>query len=185
MHVLTIVGSDRPGSFNRRLADVAAAHLPEGATLSRLDHLTDLPFYTEARERALVDGTGAMSLQPVRDLHDAVRAADSILVVTPEYNGGTTAQLKNAIDWASRPREDAPIAGKRVAVIGASPSPGGTAGARAQLVTHLRVAGAHPIPDTVGVASAHQALAAAAASLDADTAAALRELVGRLVPVTA
>lgn len=182
MNLLLLVGSDRAGSFNVQLAEIALAHLPEGTTVTRFERLRELPFYTGALEQVLAGGEGGDALAPVRDLHDAVRSADAILIVTPEYNGGTPAQLKNAIDWASRPREGAPIADKRVAVIGASPSPGGTARARAQVVIHLQVAAASPIEDTVGVATAHEALADG--TLDADTTEALRELLGRLVPAT-
>lgn len=183
MNLLLLVGSDRAGSFNARFAEIALAQLPQGATVSTFDRLLALPFYTDALEQALTRGEQGEALAPVHDLHEAVRAADAILIVTPEYNGGAPAQLKNAIDWASRPREDAPIADKRVAVIGATPSPGGTARAREHVILHLKIAAAAPIEETVGIAAAHEALADG--TLDAETTAALRGLLDRLVPVSA
>src|SRR4029077_9027979 len=63
-----------------------------------------------------------------------IRAADAILLVTPEYNYSIPGVLKNAIDWAARPYGDSAWKGKPVAIMGASPGLLGTA--RAQY--HLR-----------------------------------------------
>jgi NAD(P)H-dependent FMN reductase len=63
--------------------------------------------------------------------------------------------LKNAIDWASRPRGSAAIAGKPVAVLSVSPSPRGAQWAREDAVKVLRVAGAVPLEQSIGVASVH------------------------------
>lgn len=174
MNLLVLVGSDRAGSVNARLAEAALDLLPEGASVSRFERLTELPFYTEALDNTA--GRPAI----VRELDAAIATADALLIVTPEYNGGPPAQLKNAIDWASRPRESASIAGKRVAVIGASPSPGGTARARAAVLLNLTVAGAEPIEDTVGVAHAHESMSD---GLPAETIAEFQALLDRLQPV--
>lgn len=174
MNLLVLVGSDRPGSFNVQLADAALTVVPDGTTVRRFERLLELPFFTQAQE----EDRPAV----VRELDSAVEAADAILVVTPEYNGGTPAQLKNAIDWLSRPHGRAPIAGKRAAVIGASPSRGGTASARAAVVTHLGRAGAEPVEDTVGVATAHETMAD---GVPEETLAEIRALLEQLVPVSA
>lgn len=176
MNVLVLVGSTRTGSFNVQLAESAIALLPEGTTASRFEKLLELPFYTDA----LDNETDRPAV--VRELDAAIEAADALLLVTPEYNGGPPAQMKNVIDWASRPRGNAPIAGKRVAVIGASPSPGGTARSRAAIVLNLTVAGAAPIEDTVGIAKAHETMTD---GLPEETVAELRALLERLVPVSA
>lgn len=72
--------------------------------------------------------------ESVQALQEAVRNADAILFITPEYNFGVPGVLKNAIDWASRPPRKSPIYGKPAAIFGGSPGMVGTG--RAQL--HLR-----------------------------------------------
>ena len=73
-----------------------------------------MPFYNED-----LDGPGDVP-GPAQALRDAVRRADALLLVTPEYNGSLPAVLKNAIDWTSRPHQAGAITGKPVAVAGAS-----------------------------------------------------------------
>jgi len=68
--------------------------------------------------------------QKVVELKQRIRAADAILLVTPEYNYGMPGVLKNAIDWASRPHGDNAWNGKPVAIMSAAMSMGG--GIRAQ-----------------------------------------------------
>jgi len=63
----------------------------------------------------------------------AIRAADAVLFVTPEYNHGVPGVMKNAVDWASRPARDAALNGKPVGIIGASPGQTGTARGQSQL----------------------------------------------------
>jgi chromate reductase len=69
----------------------------------------------------------------VNALADAIRAADGVIIVTPEYNFSIPGGLKNALDWVSRLKEQ-PFVGKPVALQSASPGPVG--GARMQY--HLR-----------------------------------------------
>ena len=69
----------------------------------------------------------------VTNLRDAVRAADGLLIATPEYNHGVPGVLKNAIDWLSRPPRASSLNGKPAAIMGASPGIGGTARAQSQL----------------------------------------------------
>ncbi len=71
--------------------------------------------------------------EPVRRMKEAIRAADAVLIATPEYQHGLPGVLKNALDWASRPPGDSPMSGKIVGMMGASPSPVGTARAHLQL----------------------------------------------------
>ena len=102
-----------------------------------------------------------------------------MLIVTPEYNGSLPSAIKNAVDWTSRPRGVAAIAGKPAAVIAASGSPKGAQWAREDGVKVLKVAGADVIEDTVGIGSSFQAFVDGRLA-DADLDAALRDLVGRL-----
>ncbi|HMM94213.1 NAD(P)H-dependent oxidoreductase [Phycicoccus sp.] len=151
MNVLVLVGSLRAGSTNRQLADAAVAHLPAGVGTTVFERLADLPHYSEE-----LDHDDALP-EVARDLRDAVADHDAVLLVTPEYNGSLPSALKNAIDWASRPRGAAVIAGKPAAVIGASGSPRAAQWAREDGVRVLTVAGADVVDDTVGVGSAFQA----------------------------
>ena len=72
--------------------------------------------------------------------------ADALLVATPEYNHGVPGVLKNAIDWASRPRVSSPLTDKPVAIMGASPGQGSTARAQAQLRETFVFTGACVMP---------------------------------------
>lgn len=151
MNVLVLLGSLRAGSTNRQLADAAVAHLPAGIEATVFERLSELPHYSEE-----LDHDDALP-QVARDLREAVADADAVLLVTPEYNGSLPSALKNAVDWASRPRGAAAMAGKPAAVLGASGSPNAAKWAREDGVKVLRVAGADVIDDTVGVGSSFQA----------------------------
>jgi chromate reductase len=76
----------------------------------------------------------------------AIADADALLVSTPEYNHGVPGVLKNALDWASRPRVTSPLRDKPVAVMGASPGNGSTARAQAQLRETFVFTGACVMP---------------------------------------
>jgi chromate reductase, NAD(P)H dehydrogenase (quinone) len=134
MYLLGIAGSLREGSYNRGLLRAARELAPEGVELAEHD-LRGLPFYDGDLEAA-GDPT------PVRELKDAIRRADALVIATPEYNRGLPGGLKNAIDWASRPALASPLARKRVAIMGASTGLGGTARAQQQLRDALGFPGA-------------------------------------------
>ena len=125
MAILGIAGSLRQGSYNRAALRAAEQLVPEGARLDIFD-LAGIPPFNQDDER---------NLPPrVVELKRSFRAADAVLLVTPEYNYSIPGVLKNAIDWASRPYGDNSWDGKPVAVMGASLGALGTA--RAQY--HLR-----------------------------------------------
>lgn len=111
--VAVLVGSLRSGSVNRQVAEVAAEHAPEGATVRIVEDLASVPFYDEDIDSAPLDPAAAR-------LRAEIDAADAVLIVTPEYNGTMPAVVKNAIDWTSRPYGAGALKGKPVAVIGAS-----------------------------------------------------------------
>lgn len=150
MNVLVLVGSLRAGSTNGLLADVAVAALPAETTVTRWERLTELPYYSEDLD---TDTPPAI----VEEFRDVVASADALIIVTPEYNGSLPAVVKNAIDWASRPRGAASIAGLPAAVLAASGSPRAALWAREDAVKSLRVAGALPLAETVGIGSAWNA----------------------------
>lgn len=137
MNILGISGSLRRASFNTALLHAAAERLPADTTLTIHD-LHELPLFDQDVE----DQGDPIA---VTALKQAIDAADGVLLASPEYNGGITGVLKNAIDWASRKgttRETAPLVGKRVCIVGASPGITGTVRAQDALRLVLRRAGA-------------------------------------------
>jgi chromate reductase len=124
--ILGIAGSLRRASINKAALRAAQEVAPAGARVEIFD-LEGIPPYNE-------DLWTPAPPPRVTELKQAVRAADAVLFVTPEYNYSFTGVLKNAIDWASRPGGDNSWKGKPVAVLGASRGALGTG--RAQY--HLR-----------------------------------------------
>jgi len=125
VNVLGFSGSLRAGSFNTAALRAAIALAPGGMTIETFD-LAPIPLYNE-------DVYAKGFPPPVADFRTRIKAADALLICTPEYNYSVPGVLKNAIDWASRP-PDQPFDGKPIAFLSASPS--FTGGARAQY--HLR-----------------------------------------------
>jgi chromate reductase len=151
MKLLGISGSLRRDSHNRRLLREAAALLPEGVEFELFDGLKAVPPYDEDDDHEHVHDA-------VVELRDAIARADAVLIATPEYNSSVPGQLKNAIDWASRPRASAALAGKPVAVVGASTGSFGGAWAQAELRKILRTAGARVVDVELAVPRAHERL---------------------------
>jgi chromate reductase, NAD(P)H dehydrogenase (quinone) len=147
--VAAFAGSLRRGSYNLALIH-AARELASDSMIIEPIEIGELPFYN-----ADVEAQG--DPPAVAAFKAALYQVDGILIATPEYNDGIPAVLTNAIDWGSRLPGRSPLAGKPMAVMGASPSQIGTA--RAQL--HLRQLLAHlharllPPPELL-VARAHE-----------------------------
>ena len=125
IRILGVAGSLRQRSLNRGLLRAAQALAPEGMTLDAFDLLA-VPLYNGDVEAA-GDPEGVAAFKA------AIRAADGVLFVTPEYNHGVPGVMKNAVDWASRPPQSAALSGKPVGIIGASPGATGTARGQSQL----------------------------------------------------
>src|SRR6516165_9037240 len=125
VRILGIAGSLRRGSFNAATLRAAQELVPAGMTIDSFD-IAPIPLYNEDVRQ---EGFPAS----VENLRTRIKAADGLLIVTPEYNYSIPGVLKNAIDWASRPPEQ-PFDDKPIGLMGAS---GGMLGsARAQY--HLR-----------------------------------------------
>jgi chromate reductase len=124
IHILGFAGSLRKQSYNRALLSAANDMVPENATLEIFD-LAGIPPFNQDLENE--------PPEKVRDFKARIRAADAILIVTPEYNYSIPGVLKNAIDWASRPYGDNAFDGKPVAMMGASIGMLGTARAQYDL----------------------------------------------------
>lgn len=125
LQVLGFAGSLRSGSFNRRLVEAARDVAPPSLEVTAFD-LDGIPLYNRDLEAEGVP-------ERVQAFHEAIEAADALLIATPEYQHGVPGVLKNAIDWASRPPGEAPILQKPVAILGATPGMWGTARAQSQL----------------------------------------------------
>ena len=135
--IIGISGSLRRGSYNTALLRAAAQLMPNGTQL-QIKTIRGIPLYDGDLEAA--DGIP----QPVRELKEAVTAADGLLLVTPEYNNSIPGVFKNAIDWLSRPPADIQrvFGGKPVALIGASPGGFGTVLSQNAWLPVLRTLGA-------------------------------------------
>jgi chromate reductase len=137
MKILAVSGSLRAASYNTALLHAATDLAPDEMTIEVFP-LGDLPFFNQD-----VEDLGDPA--PVAAWKAAVREADGILIACPEYNGGLTAVLKNAIDWASRGKP-APLDGKIACAIGASPGITGTVRAQDALRLNLKRTGCDLAP---------------------------------------
>jgi chromate reductase len=127
LNVLVICGSLRNGSLNKAVARTLPELAPANMTIKEAKLFDDFPLYNADHHQATV-------FPPqVTALADAIRAADGVIVVSPEYNYSVPGGLKNAIDWVSR-LKDQPFKDKPIALQSAS---GGPLGA-ARMQYHLR-----------------------------------------------
>ena len=173
MKVLGISGSLRRESHNRRLLLEMAGLLPSGIELELFDRLRTVPPYDEDED----DGTSAA----VTELRDAIAGADAILFTTPEYNSSIPGQLKNAVDWASRPAGAGVLFGKPVAVTGASTGAFGAVWAQADLRKVLARAGARVVEGELAIGHADRRVAEHGELLDDDLRGQAAEVVETLL----
>jgi chromate reductase len=178
MTVLGISGSLRRDSHNTKLLRRAAELLPPSAQLVVYDDLRSIPPYDADED------DHANPLPAVRNLRDAVAAADAVLIATPEYNGSIPGVLKNALDWVSRPAGQSVLRYKPVAVIGASTGQFGGVWAQAELRKVLGVIGARVIDRELPVARANSAFDEADRLVDPDLDRQLAEILTELLHET-
>ena len=150
MKVLAVSGSLRADSHNTRLLEEAAAAAPGGVEVELFDpaQIAELPLYDQDLE-----GDAPVSVERLRE---AWGEADAILFATPEYNGSVPGGLKNAIDWASRPKLEAALTNQTVAVVGASTGQFGAIWAQNDLRRILGIAGARVVGEGLPVARAQE-----------------------------
>src|SRR5918993_5199735 len=137
--IVGLCGSLRRGSFNNMLLRAAVEAAPPGTVINS-ESIGDIPLYDGDVEEE-------QGVPPaVQRLKDRIAEADGLLIVTPEYNNSIPGVLKNAIDWLSRPAADIPrvFRGRPVAIMGATPGPGGTALSQAAWLPVLRTLGTRP-----------------------------------------
>lgn len=146
-------GSLRRGSYNTALLEAARALTPDGVSLE-IATIAGIPVYNgddEARD----------GIPPaVSALKDLIAAADGLLLASPEYNNSLPGPLKNAIDWCTRPPNDAArvFGGKPVALMGASPGGFGTTLGQIAWLPVLRTLNTRPwFGERMLVSRAHEA----------------------------
>jgi chromate reductase len=151
VRVLAIPGSLRAESLNARLLRHVAEQAPYGV---------EIELYEQARLKAIPpydeDDDTEPASQPVAELRQAIADADAVLVATPEYNASIPGVLKNAIDWASRPRATTVLRNKPVAVTGASTGRFGAVWAQQEARKVLASAGARVLDAGHAVPQADQ-----------------------------
>lgn len=189
LRLLALSGSERAGSLNRRLVEVAArAAAARGAQVEHLDlRSLALPLYDADLEKVFGVPEGA------RRLRDALRAADGVLLSAPEYNGFPTPLLINSFDWLSRLQAegDAPAGlavttGKPLGLFSASPGPMG--GLRSLNLTRQFLSmtiAMMPVPQQFALSRAGEAFDEAGALKDAKQQAAVESVVAALMRVAA
>jgi chromate reductase, NAD(P)H dehydrogenase (quinone) len=178
MRVLGISGSLRRDSHNTKLLRAAEELLPAIADFELWDGLKAVPPFDEDDE----PGNAV-----VASLRDAVAAADVLIFATPEYNASVPGQLKNAVDWLSRPVATSVLRGKPALVIGASTGAFGAVWAQAELRKVLATAGARVVEAEVAVGHAPAKFDASGALADDEIEEQLRaalELLAVEAPVS-
>ena len=173
INVLGIAGSLRERSYNKAGLRAAVELAPAGMAIETFDLAPIQPYNEDVRERGFPP--------PEQELRERIRAADALLIVTPEYNRGVPGVLKNAIDWVSRP-PDQPLDAKPTAIFGVSPGAIATAVAQYDLRRYLGVLNALVINrPSVMIGQAAEKFDAQGRLTDAPT----REFVGKLLEALA
>jgi chromate reductase len=177
VRILAIPGSLRAGSWNAALLQLAQVRAPEGVEVEIWDGLRHVPPFSEDHE-------GDEVPEPVHDLRSAIASADALLVATPEYNGGAPGQLKNALDWASRPYGLAAVIGKPAGVISASTGSFGGRWAQEDIRKALRLSGAAVLGEGLAVGKAAERLVELGEA-DEEIVAGIDDVLGRLAAAVA
>lgn len=174
MRLLAISGSLRADSHNSRLLRIAAEEAPAGVDVEIYEGLGEIPPYD-------ADNDTEFGPAPVRELRELIAEADGLVFATPEYNSSIPGVLKNAIDWASRPRATTPLEGKPAAVMGATTGQFGAVWAQAELRKVLGSTGARVVDAEVSLALADDAFDSDGALRNDQALEAIRSLTAAIV----
>lgn len=174
MKILAISGSLRGDSHNRKLLRAAADLLPADVELELWDGLKQVPPYDEEDDVSPAPAA-------VARLRAAIAGADALLIATPEYNSSIPGQLKNALDWASRPHATNVLRNKPVAAVGASTGMFGAVWAQAELRKVLAAIGARVVDAELPVGQAHERFSDDGRLVDEDLVAKFAEILEELV----
>ena len=181
--ILVFAGSIRTGSFNARLAALAAKELAlAGADVTHVS-LQDfpMPIYDGDMEAASGPPENAIKLKRMMMTHAGV------FIASPEYNASVTPLLKNTLDWVSRVRDgkETPLAAYKNRVFALGGASNGPYGAMRSLLALRQVleigCGALVIPDQIAVSRAADAYDDMDSLKDERTADLLRVVVRRLI----
>jgi len=189
LRLLALTGSERQGSWNRRLRAVGSAAAERlGATVTPFDlRALALPLYDGDLEKAQGVPDGA------RRLRDVLLASDAVLLVTPEYNGFPPPLVVNSFDWLSRLGAEAGLpsglgatANRPVGLMSASPGPLG--GLRSLNYTRWYLGATFAmlvVPQQFALARANEAFDESGALKDAKAQASADAVVAGLLRVAA
>ncbi|MBV8366387.1 MAG: NAD(P)H-dependent oxidoreductase [Candidatus Eremiobacteraeota bacterium] len=136
--IAAFAGSLRAGSYNKMLLRNAQALAPAGVSVAEID-ISDIPLFNADIEDP--------PPPPVARMREAIRAADALLIITPEYNWSMSGVTKNVIDWASRPPDDSCLDDKAVGLAGCSSGYFGTARAKIALLPVFVFTGMHVLDE--------------------------------------
>jgi chromate reductase, NAD(P)H dehydrogenase (quinone) len=174
VRILAISGSLRANSCNTALLRAAAGLLPAAARMPLYTELGLVPPYSED-----------LDVEPappaVERLRSLIATADALLIATPEYNASIPGQLKNALDWASRPYPGNALRRKPVAVVGASTGIFGAVWAQAELSKVLTTAGADVLDEELPVGNACDAFRDDRTLVDRELGARLEQIIAKLL----
>jgi len=177
VRILGISGSLRRDSYNTKLLRAAEELLPAFVELEVWDGLKEIPPYDE-------DDDVEPAPRAVAALRDAVAQADAVLFATPEYNSSVPGQLKNAVDWVSRPLTTNALRNKPVLVVGASTGAFGAVWSQAELRKVLGTTGARVVDAEVAVGHAPTKFDDEGSLQDEDLRDQLREALDMLLAET-
>ncbi|MBM7633068.1 NADPH-dependent FMN reductase [Geomicrobium sediminis] len=151
LKIAMICGSLRKQSYNRKLMEVMIEKKPNHWQMKEIE-IDTIPFFNQD-----VEAEG--DPESVQQLKEAIDEADGVIVVSPEYNSGSPAVLKNALDWASRPAKGTVLKHKPFALAGASPGGAGTVQSQGQTRQTLLTLDAYIMPGPkIMVGSVHNKL---------------------------
>lgn len=178
--ILVFAASTREGSFNRKLARVAAEMLQKlGAEFTWLD-LRDYPMPIYDGDLEAAHGLP----ERAKAFKEVVRAHDALVIASPEYNGSFSALVKNSIDWASRPEHGGKAAevfrGKTAVLLSASPGPGAGKRGLRHLREMLQMIGVEVMTQEVAIPKAADGFTAAGALARPEESARLGSLLAAL-----
>jgi chromate reductase, NAD(P)H dehydrogenase (quinone) len=182
-NILIFAGSIRSGSFNARLATLAAKELAlldvEVTHVSLVDY--PMPLYDGDLEAKSGPPENAVKLKHQMGL------AHGVFIASPEYNASITPLLKNTLDWVSRVREagEPPLSAYRNRVFALGAASNGTLGGYRSLIALRQVlelgCGALVLPEQIAVREAASGFDESGNLRDERAAALLRRVLTRLI----